>query len=234
MAEIKNISGMPPPADKPVGKIDDNGIKLPNQQLPQTSPDNTSVGRGNVGQPVGQPQADSITQNELMPGVISGRDPSQLIAAEKLRSNAGHSATDVLLGLDRQPSIMGLLLAPPGNLESLRHMSPTMRRSVLRNLLSKQHEQMRRLIAVLRDEGNNQQQSGSQEESEFEDNLSVNGSETALLPLSPSRVLSQTGTFQNGRAVRELEAMTQMLDMLDELLGMQDYTLSQMGTFAQG
>ena len=59
------------------------------------------------------------TQNALMNQVVTGRDASQQIAAEQMRTAGGHSATDVLLGLNQQPSVLGVLLAPPGNLESL-------------------------------------------------------------------------------------------------------------------
>ena len=230
MPDIKNIGGTPPPVDSNVTKLSDDAMKLPNQQLPQNSPNDTSVGRGNVGQPVGLPEADPISQNALMPDVITGRDASQLIAADKLRSNAGHSATEVLLGLDRQPSVTGLLLAPPGNLESLRHLSPAMRRSILRKLLTKQRGQMRRLVAVMGDEEGNQGRN-SDEENPYEENF--DGQNDAL-PLLPSSSPATASNFYNKRAYHDLEATTKMLDLLDELLGMQDYTLSQMGTFAQG
>lgn len=228
MADIKNVGAQPLPVDRNAAKIADEAAgKLTNQPLPQTAGENESVGRGTIGQPVGQPTVEPTTQNELMPGVVTGRDASQLIAAEKLRSNGGHSATDVLLGLNRQPSTLGVLLAPPGNLEMLRHMSPAARRKILRNLLSKQRGQMRRLVSVMRDD--EQPENQSNEENPEREN--ANDSTEILAPdFSADNALK----FYNRRAVRDLEATTKMLDLLDELLGMQDYTLSQMGTFAQG
>jgi hypothetical protein len=217
MAEIKNVGGQSLPIDQSVEKINDDAVKLPNQQLPQTG--ENAVGRGTIGQPIGAPTTDPTTQNDLMPNVITGRDPSQVIAAEKMRSNAGHSATDVLLGLDRQPSTLGVLLAPPGNLEVLRHLSPVMRRKILRNLLSKQRGQMQLLVAVMRDEKEKRETQG-------EENRETENDSQELLPTN--------ALVYNQRAVHDLESATKMLDLLDELLGMQDYTLSQMGTFAQG
>lgn len=230
MADIKNVGAMPPPVDRNAAKIADEAAgKLPNQPMPHGAGEEpATVGRGSVGQPVGVPTNEPTTQNTLMTNVITGRDASQLVAAEKLRSNGGHSATDVLLGLNRQPSTLGVLLAPPGNLEMLRHLSPASRRKVLRNLLSKQRGQMRRLVHVMRDDGQNPQQSND----EYQDSENENNSEEILL--TASTLPSVASKFYNGHALRDLEATTRMLDLLDELLGMQDYTLSQMGTFAQG
>ncbi|MGI8788216.1 MAG: hypothetical protein ACR2HG_10695 [Pyrinomonadaceae bacterium] len=226
MSEIKNVGGQPPPIDSNVAKIADDAAKLPNQQLPKNAAGDAAVGRGTIGQPIGQPTIDPTTQNALMPNVITGRDPSQAIAAEKMRSSGGQSATDVLLGLNRQPSTLGVLLAPPGNLEVLRHLSPAMRRKILRNLLTKQRGQMRRLVAVTRDEKQNHQQQ-SDEENQNTPNENADEKPNHLPAVSANN-------FYNQRAVQDLEATTRMLDLLDELLGMQDYTLSQMGTFAQG
>lgn len=228
MAEINNVGGQPSPVNQNAAKIADEAAgKLPNQPLPQ---DSATVGRGTVGQPVGQPLAtEPTTQNALMPSVVTGREASQMIAAEKLRSNGGNSATEVLLGLNRQPSTLGVLLAPPGNLEILRHLTPASRRKVLRNLLAKQRGKMRRLVAVMRDEEHEQQQSSDQENHEMESEL-----RSAELLSTDLTAIDETAKFYNRSAVRDLEATTRMLDLLDELLGMQDYTLSQMGTFAQG
>lgn len=223
MAEIKNVGGQPLPVDQSAKKIGEESARLPNQS---PGAGETSVGRGSAGQPVGLPDVDPTTQTALMPDVVTGRDASQLISAEKMRSNAGNSATDVLLGLNQQPSASGVLLAPPGNLEALRHLSPQMRRTVLRNLLAKQRSQMRGLVAVMRDDKQEQQQTPDENNQDAAENES--GAETFLpIPVSAAG-------FYNRRAVQDLEATTRMLDLLDELLGMQDYTLSQMGTFAQG
>lgn len=220
MADVKNIGGQPLPIEQNIEKIADDAMKLPNQQLPQTSGEN-SVGRGTFGQPVGLPQTDPTTQNALMPNVVTGRDATQQIAAEKMRSNAGYSATEVLLGLNRQPSTTGILLAPPGNLDALRHITPTMRRTALRNLLAKQRAQMRRLAAVMRDE----------EESENHENQDAEQQEANN---ETTNVLPPVSKFYNDKAYRDLAATTKMLDLLYELLSMQDYTLSQMATRADG
>src|SRR6185503_18150923 len=84
-----------------------------------------------------------------MPDVLAGRDPSQLIAAEQIRVAGGGTVTDELLGLNLQPTMAGALLAPPGNTDFLRHLTPVMRRNAVRELLSKQREQMRRLATRL-------------------------------------------------------------------------------------
>ncbi|MEP6901859.1 MAG: hypothetical protein ABJA66_08920 [Actinomycetota bacterium] len=227
MAEIKNISGPALPVD-PAKIADEAAGKLPNQQLPQNNIEETTINHGAIGQPVGLPLTEPTTQNAFMSPVITGRDGSQMIAAEKLRTNGGHSATDVLLGLNRQPSTLGVLLAPPGNIEMLRHLSPASRRKILRNLLTKQRGQMRLLVSVMRDDESSQQQQ-SNEEPVPEENESA--SNEILRSDSPADTAAK---FYNRRAVRDLEATTRMLDLLDELLAMQDYTLSQMGTFAQG
>lgn len=228
MADVKNVGATPLPIDNNAAKIADEAAgKLPNQPLP---PDAQTVGRGAVGQPVGQPAVEPTTQNALMSNVVTGRDHSQMIAAEKMRSNGGHSATDVLLGLNRQPSMLGVLLAPPGNLEILRHLSPAARRKVLRNLLSKQRSQMRGLVEALRGGDDERGERQSADDDRFERETETDAAEILL----PSSSLDVASKFYNRRAVRDLEATTKMLDLLDELLGMQDYTLSQMGTFAQG
>lgn len=224
MPEVNKVGNQPIPVEqqvqKPTGAIEN----LPGQLPPETNLDQASVGRGNAGQPVGVPLKTPLTQNALMPEVVTGRDATQFIAAEKMRSNAGVSATDVLLGLNQQPSILGGLLAPPGNLEALRHLSPTMRRKILRDLLAKQRNQMRRLVAVARDEERHQQQEEQQEPEHSND------AENFV----PVIVNNPALGFHNQRVYQDLSSTTKMLDLLDELLNMQDYTLSQMGTFAQG
>lgn len=223
MAEINKIGGQPiPSGEQQTQKAADAAQKLPAQLPPDASGDQSAL-RGNAGQPVGLPQKVPLTQSSLMPEAVTGRDATQLLAADKLRSNGGVSATETLLGLHQQPSILGGLLAPPGNLEALRHLTPTMRRNILRTLLSKQRGQMRRLVAVARDEEQHQQHEEQPENAESETPENI----TAPVPnIAPS--------FHNRRAYQDLASTTKMLDLLDELLNMQDYTLSQMGTFAQG
>ena len=216
MPEVNKIGGQPPPVnEQPIQKTNDAA------QLPEPGGEQ-NVGRGAAGQPVGVPPQTPLTQNALMPEVVTGRDASQLIAAEKMRSSGGASATDVLLGLNQQPSVLGGLLAPPGNLEALRHLSPVLRRKILRNLLAKQKNQMRRLVAVARDEKESYHERSNEPPDEAENFAPDVENEANALE------------FYNRRVYQDLAATTKMLDLLDELLNMQDYTLSQMGSFAPG
>jgi hypothetical protein len=154
-------------------------------------------------------------QAQILPDVLAGRDPSQLKAAELLRDSGGVSATEKLLGLDRQPSIVGAFSAPPGNSEALRHLSPTMRRTAMRNLLNKQRERMHRLESRLQHE-EDEDREGRDEDSEY---------------AAPARFETEPRLLKTRR---ELGNALVMLALLEELLVMQDYTVSQMGTFAKG
>ena len=175
---------------------------------------------GVLGQPTGIPVPSAPGQGQILSDVLAGRDASQLVAAERMREAGGASATEKLLGLNQQPSIMGAFAAPPGNNEALRHMSPTMRRTVMRGLLEKQRLRLRRLARHMRDERDGEQGAGDHETGGFADEL-----------------LSETtapDAAQLSRARAELTSAARMLDLLDELLVMQDYALSQMGAFAHG
>jgi hypothetical protein len=154
--------------------------------------------------------------------VLAGRDPSQLVAAERMREAGGASATEKLLGLNQQPSVVGAFTAPPGNSEALRHMSPTMRRTIIRGLVAKQRTRLRRLALHLRDEhdGEPRERPGDHDRDGFADELSLE--------------IGAPDAAQLARARAELTSAARMLDLLDELLIMQDYALSQMGAFAQG
>ncbi len=223
MAEINRVGNQPIPKSEQQAQIPADAT----QKIP-AAPEQTGVQtatRGSVGQPVGIPPKTALTQSGLMPEAVTGRDATQILAAEKLRANGGISATDQMLGLNQQPSMLGGLLAPPGNLEALRHLSPTMRRNILRTLLSKQRNQMRRLVAFARDDEQHQQQEERRETGETET------SETTLTA-APTR--ENALAFHNQRVYQDLASTTRMLDLLDELLYLQDYTLSQIGTFAQG
>jgi hypothetical protein len=155
-------------------------------------------------------------QTQILPDVLAGRDPSQLKAAELLRDSGGVSATEKLLGLDLQPSIVGAFSAPPGNSEALRHMTPTMRRTAMRNLLHKQRERMQRLESRLQHE-EDEDREGRDENSEYAPQRRFEN--------EPSRL--QKTRLELGNALV-------MLALLEELLVMQDYTVSQMGTFSKG
>ena len=213
MSQVKGVGGKIP---DPLQNVNP-GDSTANRQAANTDPQSTTrpVGPpGEMGQPVGLPLPGTPDKTKFLPDVLTGRDPSQLTAAEMLRDNGGVSATDRLLGLDRHPTILGAFSAPPGNSEALRHMTPTMRRTAMRLLLSKQREKMRRLAVFLREE--NDEDEGQQQQDE-----------DVETPFALSK-------HQQTRARDELQRASGMIDLLEELLAMQDYTLSQMGTFSKG
>lgn len=131
----------------------------------------------------------------------------------------GVSATDRLLGLDLRPTATGILAPPPGNQEFLRHLSPAARRTIMRKMLNKQRERMRRLARFLRNQ-----------KDENEENIESNG-ESFLEVISEMVELDRS---QIQRAANELDKAARMLDVLDEMLTMQDLTISQMGNFRHG
>ncbi len=155
-------------------------------------------------------------QPSLLPDVASGKDPSQMVAAEHLRLTAGASATDILLGLNLQPTVLGIFPPPPGNREVLRHLTPTRRRTLLSALLRRQSIRLEHLTALYRNEEEKRRNGREQDEPE---------TEASELPGTAAHL---------SRAHRELEAVTDLLDLLERLVEMQDYTLCQMGTFSKG
>lgn len=202
------------------GTVGQPGEPAAGQTNVQPGSPGATVGQpGVLGQPTGIPVPG---QGQVLPDVLAGRDASQLVAAERMRDAGGASATEKLLGLNQQPSVLGAFAAPPGNSEALRHMSPTMRRTIIRGLVAKQRTRLRRLALHLRDErdGEQRERSGDDDRRGFADEL-------ALEIVAPDAA-------QLARARAELTSAAQMLDLLDELLIMQDYALSQMGAFAQG
>ena len=213
MSDVRGVNnpGVSQPnqrVDEPVGRVPADGAHSAQPDVPVGPP-------GTLGQPTGMPPGVAPGQARVLADVLAGRDPSQLRAAELLRDTGGVSATEKLLGLDLQPSIVGAFSAPPGNSEALRHMTPTMRRTAMRNLLHKQRERMLRLDSRLRREEDDDQEgrdesTGYSLSDEFE------------------------GERQLARTRRELGRAVVMLNLLEELLVMQDYTVSQMGTFSKG
>lgn len=202
------------------GTVGQPGEPTAGQTNVQPGQPGATVGQpGVLGQPTGIPVPG---QGQVLPDVLAGRDASQLIAAERMRDAGGASATEKLLGLNQQPSVLGAFAAPPGNSEALRHMSPTMRRTIIRGLVAKQRTRLRRLALHLRDE-----RDGEQRERQGDDSRGTFADELALELAAPD-------ASQLARARAELTSAAQMLDLLDELLIMQDYALSQMGAFAQG
>lgn len=220
MPDVNGVSGG---GVSPNGQnaVADGEITPVNQTNTQTTGVNTPVGQpGELGQPTGLPLPLPPGQ-KVLSDVLAGRDLSQLYAAERMRAAGGVTETEKLLGLNLQPTIQGAIAPPPGNSEILRHMTPTMRRTIMRNLLEKQREKMRRLALVLREERDKDSNDGKDENKNEEPYSS--STEIALLDNVPL----DYATSELGRAAR-------MLDLLDELLAMQDYTISQMGTFSQG
>ena len=214
MADVRGVNnpGVAQPnqrVDEPIGRVPRDGA--------QPAPADTPTGpTGPQGQPTGMPPPVGPGQARVLTDVLAGRDPSQLIAAELLRDTGGVSATEKLLGLDLQPSIVGAFSAPPGNSEALRHMTPTMRRTAMRNLLQKQRERMLRLESRLqREEEDEREERDENREYALSEKL-----EGEALPLVRTR--------------RELSRAVAMLNLLEHLLVMQDYTVSQMGTFSKG
>lgn len=217
MAEIGKVGsgGVPPGAA---------GANTGHNTAANRAAPNAPIGQpGALGQPTGMPVPAAPVGTNLLPDVLAGRDPSQLLAAERMRASGGASAVERQLGLNLQPSVFGALTAPPGNLEALRHMTPTMRRTIMRRLLDKQRGRMGNLAGLVR---RNQEQ-GDREGSEHDEQRGSFAS--ALMENSPSVTEEQAA-----RAREEFGRAARMLVLLDELLAMQDYAISQMGTFSQG
>lgn len=224
MPEVGRVDGKVP------SQVPEAGAEVTpvNQSAARTENLPSPVGQpGPLGQPTGMPAAPLAPGQKVLPDVLAGRDPSQLAAAEQLRARGGASAVDELLGLNQRPTLMGALAPPPGNSEALRHMTPTMRRTVMRNLLDRQRGRLRGLAQLLRRErdGEDDGRRGDEQEQSFADELVVVEPAPARVPLAEE---------QAERARLELGSAAQMLDLLSELLAMQDYAISQMGTFSQG
>ncbi len=217
MADIKNINrgganeinnlANNQIADADIPRVSESGVKSSQTQFP-------------VGQPAEARQPVDTGQKILNDAVV-GRDVTQLDAAKQLSALGGVSATDRLLGLDLRPTMTGVLSAPPGNVEFLRHLSPQARRTIMRKMLGKQRERMRRLARYLRDRRDETAENGE----------GASEGESFLEVISEPVELDRA---KLGRATAELEKAARMLNILDEMLAMQDYTISQIGTFTQG
>ncbi|HEX8294073.1 MAG TPA: hypothetical protein VF570_20130 [Pyrinomonadaceae bacterium] len=223
MADVSGVNNAPGRVTPAQGQGDASAEAVRPLNQPGVQPEGsaTPVGQpGPQGQPVGLPAPPATAP--LMPDALAGRDPSQLVAAEQMRARGGGTATEELLGLNRRPTIAGALPPPPGNAEALRHMTPTMRRTLMRNLLDKQRAQMRRLAHLMRRERDGR---GEGEESDEDGRPAEFAAADSAAPPDEA---------QRARARAELGSAARMLDLLDELLAMQDYAVSQMGTFSQG
>lgn len=221
MAEIKNVNRS---GGNEINNLNDNQIR--EREAPRVP--QTGVKNNQTEFPVGQPtetrqpvDAPNLPpEQKILPDAATGRDATQLEAAKQLSSLGGASATDRLLGLDLRPTMVGALAAPPGNGEFIRHLSPQMRRTMMRKMLSKQRERMRRLARFLRER--EQPDKNANDEPERE-----SFTEMIAEPLEPNQA-------QLIKAIAEIDKTARMLDILDEMLAMQDYTISQIGTFSQG
>jgi hypothetical protein len=219
MSDVGRVGGHFPPqkqeqvSEKPSGAQSHTSSHVPQTQTP---PPNAPLGKpGLHGQPTGMPAPGVSGQTKIMSDALTGRDPSQAIAAEQMRAAGGASATEELLGLNRQPPMAGALAPPPGNQEALSQRTPAARRAVIRSLLQHQHERIRRLAYLVQGEGGGggerRETGGRQEEQPPE--VEASHRESALA---------------------ELDHAAEMLDLLAELLTIQDYTFSQMGAQNQG
>lgn len=223
MPEIGGVGGGPVTPQNE-GRVGGQGTTPVDPAGAQAGGPGRPVGQpGPLGQPTGLPLPELPGQPRVMPDVLAGRDASQLLAAEQLRTRGGAAATEELLGLNRQPTMVGALAPPPGNSEALRHITPTMRRTVMRNLLDKQRGRLRDLANLLRRDRDDGRGGSRSRDDEADDSAA----ETLL-------ALATTDEAQMARARVELGSVAQMLQLLDELLAMQDYAVSQMGTFSQG
>ena len=222
MADIRNVNRS---GGNEINKLTENQIN--DRDTPRVS--QSSVKGNQTEFPVGQPAEtrQPIDTATLPPGqkiltdAATGRDASQIEAGKQMSSLGGVSATDRLLGLDLRPTMTGVLAAPPGNSEFVRHLTPQARRAIMRKMLNKQRERMRRLARYLRD----------RRDENFDDDDSEFDRESFLEVISEPIELDRS---KISRATGELEKAARMLNILDEMLAMQDYTISQIGTFTQG
>ncbi|HWS86731.1 MAG TPA: hypothetical protein VN282_07190 [Pyrinomonadaceae bacterium] len=225
MPDVGKVDGKVPP---PQGQVPDASVTPVSQNAPRAENLPAPVGQpGPLGQPTGLPAAPLAPGQKVLPDVLAGRDASQLAAAEQLRARGGASAVDELLGLNQRPTVMGALAPPPGNSEALRHMTPTMRRTAMRNLLDRQRTSLRGLAQMLRRERDGEEEGGGRRGDEAEQSFADELGVAALVRVALSEEQAE-------RARLELGSAAQMLDLLSELLAMQDYAISQMGAFSQG
>ncbi len=221
MAEINNIGSRKAPLP-PADNNQSSNLQPGQAKTINASPSvpGAPVGPpGSLGQPTGMlaPALVAPGQTTILTDALAGREVSQMRAAKQMREAGGAPATDRLLSLDLQPSFAGAFPPPPGNREALRHLSPATRRSMLASLSAKQRMRLRRLGRQLRD--------GEDEQRDDREDTLDQQSDSSSITLSAAEC---------ERARRELKSVARMLDLLDELILMQEYTLSQMGSFSQG
>ncbi|MEJ7713276.1 MAG: hypothetical protein WKF84_26375 [Pyrinomonadaceae bacterium] len=220
MAEINNIgsrssssAGTTPPENNQPRNLQPGQAKTINASL--ATPGVPVGPPRSLGQPTGLL---APVQTTILTDVLAGREVSQMRAAEQMREAGGAPATDRLLSLDVQPSFAGAFPPPPGNIEALRHLSPAMRRSMLTSLIVRQRLRLKRLGRPLHDAEEDEQRDDREE-------TSHHPGDSSSITLSAA---------ERERAASELKSVARMLDLLDEMILMQEYTLSQMGSFSQG
>src|SRR5215471_32965 len=195
-------------------------------------------GPGLSGVPPSQADESSSGSTRVLSDVSSGLDPSQLVAAEQMRVLGGATATATLLGLDLRPTVIGTLLAPPGNSEALRYLTPALRRSALRAALLKQRSRMRRLFALLQQDPDNHSHDDNSDGSENESDPSLLLLE--VLPEAESMTKYYAGgvipaqTSLTHREHYELIVVGRMLSLLEELSALEDFMLDRIGAFSKG
>jgi|SRR5215472_11871696 len=196
------------------------------------------AGPGLPGVPPSQADESSAGSTRVLSDVSSGLDPSQLVAAEQMRVLGGATATATLLGLDLRPTVMGTLLAPPGNSEALRYLTPALRRAALRSALLKQRSRMRRLLALLQQDPDNHSHDDNSDGSENESDSSLLLLE--VLPEAESMTKYYAGgvipaqTSLTHQEHYELIVVGRMLSLLEELSALEDFMLDRIGAFSKG
>src|SRR5215471_5429177 len=199
------------------------------------------AGPGLPGVPPSQADESSAGSTRVLSDVSSGLDPSQLVAAEQMRVLGGATATATLLGLDLRPTVMGTLLAPPGNSEALRYLTPALRRAALRSALLKQRSRMRRLFALLqgsdRDGSDNHGRGDDSDGSGSESDAGVPLLEVPPEARSIARYYAGGASLAQPRLTHrehyELIVVGRMLSLLEELSALEDFMLDRMGAFSK-
>ena len=157
MSDINSVRNKSAELNKTqIGQVDTGVSQNQNKTKENTSANENQRQRHSDG------VAEKTVTQKLMPDAITGKDPSQLLSVDKLSEIGSFSSTEKLLGLDQRPTILGILPPPVGNQEALKHLSPAMRRTILRNLINKQRDKMKHLaffVRKLKDEAEDEESS---------------------------------------------------------------------------
>jgi len=142
------------------------------------------------------------------------------VTYERLSRLGGASSTARLLGLDKQPTELGVLAPPPGSADFLSDLSSSKRRTMLREVMNRQRLEMRRLSEFLKREKNL-----------TEDSIRLQASTLEAKNLEEAETADNSELL---KAIDDLGKSARMLDVIDDLIKMQDYTLSQIGSYSKG